>query len=79
MSEFRKGDVQSYSKYRSSRYYKDSGKWYFYTREATIEGPFEHRWEAEENLETYVRILNSGFYATAHELTLEPIQPRDTR
>jgi hypothetical protein len=29
-------------------------EWYFVTRERTVEGPFEHRSEAEEILETYL-------------------------
>jgi hypothetical protein len=73
MNELRTGDVQLYTKYRPCRFFKDGGKWYFHTREVTIEGPFEHRWEAEENLEVYVRIINSGFYGGARKLSLEPI------
>jgi hypothetical protein len=76
MNELRKNDTRLYTKYRPSRFFKDGGKWHFHTRELTVEGPFEHRWEAEEKLEVYVKIVNSGFYGVARELTLEPIRPR---
>ena len=41
MDDHRKSDLEAYSKFRPSRFIKEGGKWYFITREATMEGPFE--------------------------------------
>ena len=54
-------DSDSFSKFRPSRFSKDGSKWYFATREGTMEGPFELKSDAEERLTTYVRIMASGF------------------
>ena len=43
---------------RSERLFEESGSWHFYTREGTVEGPYEHRAAAEENLEIYLRDMN---------------------
>ena len=74
MYKSRAYDVQAYSRYRPSRFFKDGNKWYFQTREGSTEGPFELRVEAEDRLQTYIRVLNSGFYDTENTLTLAPIE-----
>jgi hypothetical protein len=37
-------------------------EWYFITRERTVEGPFEHRAEAEEVLATYLTGLDASVH-----------------
>jgi hypothetical protein len=37
-------------------------EWYFITRERTVEGPFEHRDEAEKMLETYLNGLGANIH-----------------
>ena len=74
MNNSRANDVQAYSRYRPSRFFKDGNKWYFQTREGSLEGPFELRVEAEDRLQTYIQVLNSGFYDTESVLTLAPIE-----
>ncbi|MDZ7782979.1 MAG: DUF6316 family protein [Halioglobus sp.] len=44
--------------FRSDRLQQDGGKWYFYTREGTMEGPFEDKVEALEALDKYITIMN---------------------
>ena len=72
----RKSDPEPYTKYRPNRFFKDGGKWYFLTRESTEEGPFEYREEAEERLQDYIRVVNSGFYGESSGLSLEPLEAR---
>jgi hypothetical protein len=74
MNNARGNDMEAYSRYRASRFFKDGGRWYFQTREGSTEGPFEFRLEAEDRLQTYIRVLNSGFYDTENTLTLAPIE-----
>jgi hypothetical protein len=74
MTDNRKSDFGPCTKFRPNRFFKNGGKWYFNTREGSTEGPFEYRYEAEESLETYIKIVNSGFYADAGKLTLEPLE-----
>ena len=52
----RKTDLGAHTKYRTSRFMKDVEKWYFFTREGTMEGPFGIKHEAEYRLETYKRV-----------------------
>jgi hypothetical protein len=34
--------------------------WFFYTREGTLEGPFEGELEANLQLDKYIRVMTSG-------------------
>jgi hypothetical protein len=74
MNNSRGNDVEAHSRYRPSRFFKDGGRWYFQTREGSTEGPFELRVEAEDRLQNYIQVLNSGFYDTENTLTLAPIE-----
>ena len=74
MTEKRKTDFKPQTRFRSGRFFKDGEKWYFNTREGTLEGPFEERTEAEDRLKEYVRIMNSGFMPRDSELELEPLE-----
>ena len=51
---FRGGDSPSWS--RSDRLREESGKWYFRTREGTVEGPYADRGNAESELDTYIKL-----------------------
>jgi hypothetical protein len=50
----------------------NDGSWYFLTREGSVEGPFDCREDAEEQLEVYIQLLASGMlseeprFALAH-------------
>lgn len=43
--------------FRSERFFSEGSRWYFSTREGTIEGPFDSRAEAERELMLYLRLL----------------------
>lgn len=43
--------------FRSQRFFSEGSKWYFTTREDTIEGPYESRDEADQELMMYLRGL----------------------
>jgi hypothetical protein len=55
MTGIRKGESEAQPRYRKSRFFVAIDKWYFLTREGTVEGPFERRVDAEKNLNTYIR------------------------
>jgi hypothetical protein len=74
MKEARKTDAELRSWFRSGRFFRDGGKWYFNTREGTIEGPFEERTEAEDRLKEYIKIMNSGFMPRDSKLELEVLE-----
>ncbi|MCP5321036.1 MAG: hypothetical protein H7A12_09470 [Pseudomonadales bacterium] len=54
-----------------SRAFESNGRWYFQTREGTVEGPFSDRYSAQNVLDEYVKVMRSSF---ASSLTLEPIE-----
>lgn len=55
MSDRRKDDPPGGRKYfRTDRLHEDGGKWYFTTREGTLEGPFDDRLTALDALERYI-------------------------
>jgi hypothetical protein len=39
---------------------QEGGMWFFYTREGTIEGPFDGQLEATIQLDKYIKVTNSG-------------------
>ena len=73
MTDTRKTDGESRAWFRSSRFFKQEGKWFFYTREGTMEGPFSELHDAEHRLSEYIKIMNSGFMPDDSELKVEPI------
>lgn len=73
MAENRKGDLAPYTKFRSSRFCKDGGSWYFLTREGTVEGPFEFKLEAENRLENYIKVMISGTLPEDSRLSIMPL------
>ena len=72
MANQRKGDLEPYNKFRIDRFIKDGGEWYFFTREGAMQGPFEVRFEAENRLEEYVKVMASGLLPDT-ELSIEPL------
>ena len=73
MTDVRKTDKELRAWFRSSRFFKQEGKWFFYTREGTMEGPFSELQDAEARLNEYIKILNSGFMPEDSKLGLEPL------
>ena len=73
VSTNRKDDPKDGIRFHSDRIFKDSDKWYFQTREGTLEGPFDQRIDAENQLEYYIKVMNSGFMPAVGELEIEPL------
>lgn len=72
MTDVRKTDITPRSWFRTSRFFKNDGKWFFNTREGTMEGPYWELTEAENKLQEYIKIMNSGFMPKDSMLSLEP-------
>ena len=62
MTSIRKGEAEPRPRFRGSRFFHSMDEWYFITRERTVEGPFEHRDEAEKMLETYLNGLGASVH-----------------
>ena len=73
MYDRRVNDSDAYSKFRPSRFNKEGGKWYFSTREGTMEGPFELKSDAEARLTTYIKVMASGFIPRNSNLSIQPV------
>jgi hypothetical protein len=73
MTHKRKTDVLPQTRFRSGRFFKNEGKWFFNTREGTMEGPYEELAGAESRLKEYIKIMNSGFMPKHSTLELEPL------
>ncbi|MFZ5530500.1 MAG: DUF6316 family protein [Pseudomonadota bacterium] len=48
-------DEQTRKHFRAGRFSVSNGKFYFSTREGTLEGPFDSQGEAERELAVYIR------------------------
>jgi len=73
MTDKRKTDLLPQTRFRSGRFFKNGGKWFFNTREGTMEGPYEELAVAESRLKEYIKIMNSGFMPKYSTLELEPL------
>jgi hypothetical protein len=62
---------KSGSKFRTERMVKNEGQWYFYTRENSMEGPFETKLDAQERLDVYLEILKLNLLSDPSELQLQ--------
>lgn len=70
MSTHRKKDRSTARCYfRSDRLTEEGGKWYFSTREGTMEGPYRDKFKALEGLQAYITIVQ--LHLVDDELTLE--------
>ena len=69
----RKGESVSHARFRSDRFFQDAGDWYFHTREGTVEGPFQYRLAAENRLQDYIKVMNSGWIPDDSPLSIEPL------
>lgn len=56
----RAGDTGTRKYFRSGRYSVSNGKYFFTTREGTMEGPFDNREEAERALALWIRQHSSS-------------------
>ena len=72
MADVRRTDKEPRKWFRSSRFFKEGGGWYFYTRESTMEGPFDRLELAQQRLAEYIKIMNSGFMPDDSSLRVEP-------
>lgn len=77
MTEKRKTDLLPQIRFRSGRFFKNNGKWFFNTREGTMEGPFGELVDAESRLKEYINIMNSGFMPGDSKLELEPLETQE--
>ena len=72
MEAKRKNDLEKQARFRTERIIQHDGKWFFCTREGTIQGPFVDHLEANYQLKRYIEVMASGL---AGELSLEPFEP----
>lgn len=42
--------------FRSDRMREEDGKWYFRTREGTVEGPYDDKAKAADQLDSYIKL-----------------------
>lgn len=73
MNDYRESDLEPYTRFGTDRFFKDGDKWFFLTREGTMEGPFELRREAENRLEDYIKVMASGLISPDCKLSLQPV------
>lgn len=69
----REDDLEPYRRYRSDRFCRVSGNWYFLTREGTMEGPFTYKCDARNRLEDYIKIMRSGMLPVESGLAILPV------
>ena len=64
----RKDDLVNKHWFRSERFIEEGGKWFFCTREGTIEGPFADKLTAVSQLEIYIKVTHLGLIENEFEL-----------
>ncbi len=78
MANKRKSDPNERTWFRTGRIFRDGSAWYFYTREKSVEGPYQSEALAERHLEIYIGLQNSSFLANDHGLKLTPMDRNKT-
>ena len=73
MTRRKTDNPQSGSKFRTDRMFESGGRWYFYTREGSMEGPFETMLDAKERLDVYLEILGLELLSDPSELQLQAV------
>ena len=73
MTRRKTDDPQSGSRFRTQRMVTNGGSWYFYTREGSMEGPFETMQDAQERLEVYIEILDLDLLSEGSKLQLQAV------
>lgn len=73
MSLKRKSDHKLQTHFRSDRLFEHEGKWFFYTRESTIEGPYPDQQEARQQIKAYIKKMMALETTVSTELALEPM------
>ena len=71
MGAKRKEDLKTRVRFGFDRIFKDSGKWFFTTREGTLQGPFEDQFEANDELKMYLYAMATGL---AGEISPDPLE-----
>jgi hypothetical protein len=71
MARKRKSDPPgARTRYRTNRFVQEGKKWFFFTREGTIEGPFENEFRASEGLQVYLQVLNMNLLSVDSGLAM---------
>ena len=63
--------IDSHSWFRTDRLVEEGGKWYFLTREGTVEGPFDSRMEAVERIDLYARVMSADLLPAESETLMK--------
>ncbi len=80
MSAKRRDDTRVPNVFRTDRMVQEGGLWFFYTREGTLEGPFDGHLEATIQLDKYIKVINSGLLSEqAFGVQGEPGQQREVK
>lgn len=67
MAQKRKADPEPSAVYRTDRIISEAGKWFFFTREGTIEGPFRDKVLCLNQLEMYIKVKQSGMLSEEND------------
>ena len=73
MEAKRADDLEIQARFRSDRMINHDNKWYFCTREGTIQGPFVDEIEANHQLKIYIDIRASELTEELSLMQLEPV------
>jgi hypothetical protein len=71
MAKKRKSDPPgARTRYRTNRFVREGKNWFFFTREGTIEGPFDDEFKASEGLQVYLQVLNMNLLSVDSSLAM---------
>jgi hypothetical protein len=73
MNQRKTDSPQSGTRFRTERMVTNGGRWYFYTREGSMEGPFETMLDAQDRLEVYIEIQKLELFSGGSELQLQAV------
>jgi hypothetical protein len=70
MASKRETDPVTRSWFRTGRFTEDQGLWFFHTREKTTEGPFSSMFDAQTQLERYIKVQTSGLLVNDNKYSM---------
>ena len=73
MEKQRTSDPKPLAVYRSDRVILEDGKWFFFTREGTIEGPFRDKVVCLNQLDMYIKVMQSGMLSERSDTILNAL------
>jgi hypothetical protein len=69
----RASDTRKGTYFRCNRMIRENGKWFFLTREGTVEGPYINEQDAHSHLAAYIKLMKTKSLGVGEKFSLLPM------